>query len=101
TKYKELKLRLLNGTHTLTCGLAFFAGFPTVKDAMQDPGFSRFLTDLMQKEIGPAIPYALKEGEAEAFGAQVIDRFRNPSIEHFWINITLNYTQKIEMRIVA
>ncbi len=101
TKYKELKLRLLNGTHTLTCGLAFFAGFPTVKDAMQDPGFSKFLTDLMQKEIGPAIPYALKEGEAEAFGAQVIDRFRNPSIEHFWINITLNYTQKIEMRIVA
>ena len=29
--YRELKLRLLNGTHTLTCGIAFLAGFDTVK----------------------------------------------------------------------
>lgn len=101
SKYKELKLRLLNGTHTMTCGLAFFAGFKTVKEAMQDPGFSAFLTRMMEEEIGPAIPYPLQAGEAEKFGAQVIDRFRNPSIEHFWLNITLNYTQKIEMRIVA
>lgn len=101
TKYKELKLRLLNGTHTMTCGLAFFAGFKTVKDAMQVPAFSEFLTRMMEEEIGPSIPYPLAPGEAEKFGAQVIDRFRNTAIEHFWLNITLNYTQKIEMRIVA
>src|SRR5690606_24836521 len=32
--YRELKLRLLNGTHTLSCGLAFLSGFNTVKEAM-------------------------------------------------------------------
>jgi tagaturonate reductase len=101
TKYKELKLRLLNGTHTMTCGLAFFAGFKTVKEAMQDTDFANFLTRMMEEEIGPSIPYALAPGEAGKFGSQVIDRFRNPSIEHFWLNITLNFTQKIEMRIVA
>jgi tagaturonate reductase len=29
-KFRELKLRLLNGTHTFTCGLAFLAGFEMV-----------------------------------------------------------------------
>lgn len=101
TKFKELKLRLLNGTHTLTCGLAYLAGFATVKEAMNDADFSTFLSELMFKEVAPSIPYALSKEESEAFGKQVIDRFKNPFIEHFWINITLNYTQKIEMRVVS
>jgi tagaturonate reductase len=101
TKFKELKLRLLNGTHTLTCGLAYLGGFSTVKEAMADDDFSQFLTELMFKEVGPSIPYTLTTEEREEFGKQVVDRFKNPFIEHFWINITLNYTQKIEMRIVS
>jgi tagaturonate reductase len=101
TKFKELKLRLLNGTHTLTCGLAYLGGFSTVKEAMADSEFSQFLTQLMMTEIGPSIPYALSKEERDEFGKQVVDRFKNPYIEHFWINITLNYTQKIEMRIVS
>lgn len=101
TRFKELKLRLLNGTHTLTCGLAYLAGFSTVKEAMNDTDFSAFLSELMFKEIVPSIPYELSKEESEAFGKQVIDRFKNPFIEHFWINITLNYTQKIEMRVVS
>ena len=28
-KFKELKLRILNGTHTFCCGLAVSAGFET------------------------------------------------------------------------
>ena len=101
TRFKELKLRLLNGTHTLTCGLAYLAGFSTVKEAMSDGDFFTFLNELMFKEIVPSIPYALSKEESEAFGREVIDRFKNPFIEHFWINITLNYTQKIEMRVVS
>lgn len=101
TKYKELKLRLLNGTHTLTCGLAFFAGFKTVKEAMADQAFYSFLSRLMTEEIAPSIPYALDSAETDRFAFDVLDRFKNPFIEHFWINITLNFTQKIELRIVS
>jgi succinyl-CoA synthetase alpha subunit len=32
--FRELKLRLLNGSHTFSCGLAFLAGFNTVKEAV-------------------------------------------------------------------
>jgi tagaturonate reductase len=98
--YRELKLRLLNGTHTLSCGLAVLAGFPTVKSAMDDPTFSAFVADLMLKEIAPNIPYDLPLAEARDFGLKVLDRFRNPHIQHQWISITMQYSSKIKMRIV-
>ena len=96
--YRELKLRLLNGTHTLSCGLAFLAGFATVKNAMDDPGFSSFVTDLMLQEIAPSIPYKLPLQEARDFGLKVLDRFRNPHIQHQWISITMQYSSKMKMR---
>jgi len=98
--FKELKLRLLNGTHSLSCAVAFLSGMVSVKEAMDNPVISKFASDLMTNEIARAIPYDLPEGEALAFAGKVLDRFRNPSIEHHWINISLNYTSKIEMRII-
>ncbi|HWK08063.1 MAG TPA: tagaturonate reductase [Puia sp.] len=96
--FRELKLRLLNGTHTLSCGLAFLSGFATVRNAMDDAAFAAFVTDLMLKEIAPAIPYTLPLQEAQDFGMQVLDRFRNPHIQHQWISITMQYSSKMKMR---
>jgi tagaturonate reductase len=98
--FKELKLRLLNGTHTLSCGLAFLAGFDTVKNAMDDAAVSGYIINLMTKEIAPAIPYKVDPKEANEFALKVLDRFRNPNIDHQWISITMNYTSKMEMRVV-
>ncbi|HRP57571.1 tagaturonate reductase [Agriterribacter sp.] len=98
--YRELKLRLLNGTHTLSCGFAFLSGFNTVKDAMEDEAFGQFVHDLMLSEIAPAIPAKVNAEEAERFGLQVLDRFRNPFIKHQWISITMQYTSKVKMRVV-
>ena len=100
TQFKELKLRLLNGTHTLSCGVAFLAGFATVKQAMGDKIIGNFIRQLMLTEIAPAIPYPVAEKESAEFAAKVIDRFSNPTIEHQWISITLNYTSKLKMRVV-
>ena len=97
--FKELKLRLLNGTHSLTCAVAFLSGIVSVKEAMDNPVISNFVKELMTNEIARAIPYPLPENDALTFAGKVLDRFRNPSIEHHWINISLNYTSKLEMRI--
>lgn len=96
--YRELKLRLLNGTHTLSCGLAFLAGCETVKQAMDSEYMSAFITDLMQNELAPAIPYSVDLETAREFGSKVLDRFRNPHIRHRWINITMQYSSKMNMR---
>ena len=98
--YRELKLCLLNGTHTLSCGLAFLAGCSTVKQAMDDEQVSSFISDLMQQEIAPSIPYNVELSTAHGFGAKVLDRFRNPHIKHQWINITMQYSSKMKMRCI-
>ena len=96
--FRELKLRLLNGTHTLSCGLGYLAGFVTVRQAMEDGAFSSFVSDLMLKEIAPAIPYEIPAAQSRDFGLQVLDRFRNPQLQHQWISITMQYTSKMKMR---
>jgi tagaturonate reductase len=97
-RFRERKLRLLNGTHTLSCGLAHLAGFATVSAAMEDPDMEAFIENLMLGEIAPAIPYTLPPGDAERFGRQVLDRFRNPAVEHRWRSITVQYSAKMRMR---
>ncbi|GAB2534938.1 tagaturonate reductase [Spirosoma aerophilum] len=99
--FRELKLRLLNGTHTLSCGLAYLGGFTTVREAMEDEILSTFISRVMLDELIPGIPYDVNEADARRFGAQVLDRFRNPFIEHRWIGITMQYSAKMQMRNVA
>lgn len=96
--FRELKLRMLNGTHTLSCGLAYLAGFGTVKQAMDDATMQTFISQLMLNEIATGIPYDVEPGVSASFGSKVLDRFANPNIEHHWINITMQYTSKMKMR---
>lgn len=96
--YRELKLRLLNGTHILSCGVAFFAGCETVKEAMDNELISSYIIDLMQNEMAPAIPYHVDLKTAQDFGAKVLERFRNPYLNHQWIGISMNYSSKMKMR---
>lgn len=100
-KFRELKLRLLNATHTLSCGLAYLAGFTTVKEAMADSCFRSFVASLMQDEIAPlVVSDTITAEEAGKFAQQVIDRFSNPFIEHAWLSITMQYSSKMQMRTV-
>jgi tagaturonate reductase len=98
--YRELKVRLLNGTHTLTSGIAFLSGIDTVKSAMKNEQLKTYIDGLMAAEIAPAIPYEVSTAQASAFANAVKDRFANPSIEHLWINITLQYSMKMKIRIL-
>jgi tagaturonate reductase len=98
-KYKEFKLRILNGSHSFICGMAFLNGFKYVKDAMNDVEMANTIRGIVMNEIVPSLPYA--ETETIAFAEAVLERFANPFIDHEWRNITLNYTQKMAFRNIA
>jgi tagaturonate reductase len=98
TLFKELKLRLLNGTHTFNCGLAYLAGFNITREAVTDKIFSVFASRLMHQNIAPAIPYAIDPVQKRDYANKVLERFRNPYIDHQWLSITLQYTSKMKMR---
>lgn len=97
--FRELKLRLLNGSHTFSCGLAHLAGFPTVKAAMDDATFTAYIGTLLLQEMVPAVASEnISVPTAKDFAYKVLDRYRNPYIEHLWLSITVQYSSKMKMR---
>jgi tagaturonate reductase len=96
--FRELKLRLLNGTHTLASGRCYLSGLDTVRESMENPATAQYIADVMLNELAPAIPYDVDLIRAREFGNQVLDRFRNPFIRHQLIDITVQYTAKMKMR---
>ncbi|WP_316821772.1 tagaturonate reductase [Pedobacter gandavensis] len=98
--YRELKVRLLNGSHTLTAGIAFLSGIQTVAEAMAEGHLKQYVSTVMHKEIAPAIPYEVAITLSKNFADTVIDRFSNPFIAHSWINITFQYSMKMKVRVI-
>jgi tagaturonate reductase len=97
--FRELKLRLLNGTHSFSCGIAHLAGFGTVREAMNNPHMSSFIHNLAFNEIAGAMSDStISYPDACNFAGKVMDRFKNPFIDHPWINITVQYSSKMKMR---
>ena len=96
--FRELKLRLLNGTHTYCCGLAHLAGFALVREAMNDKLFSSYIKGLVKEIIAAISGNGITKEMANDFANKVLDRFRNPNIDHAWLNITLQYSSKMKMR---
>lgn len=100
TLFRELKLRLLNAVHTMSCGVAFLAGIELVREGMEDKLMADYISGLMKEEIGGAMPYTIEPEVISDYCDKVLDRFRNPHINHLWKNITLNYSDKIRLRCV-
>lgn len=98
TRFKELKLRLLNGTHTFNCGTAFLCGFNITREAVLHPVYGRFTKNLMHHEIAPAIPFPIDDAEKKEFADNVFERFCNPFIDHQWQSITVQVSSKMKMR---
>src|SRR5438874_4965421 len=96
--YRERKLRLLNGAHTATAPLALLAGVRTVREAAEHPRLGAFLRHILFDEIVPATD--LPGEAAVAFAETVIDRFRNPWLDHEWRVIAANQTAKLRARVV-
>ena len=94
--YRERKLRLLNGTHTMMVPVGMLAGLETVGECMEDPLLGAFVQELMLREVLPGLPADIP-GAAE-FAGQVLDRFRNPFLRHQLRDISLQQTTKMKAR---
>jgi len=100
SQFKELKLRILNGSHTLLCAKAIAEGFETVYLAMSDPKFKKYAEELIFEEILPSLPKDIKKEDKLSFAKDVIDRFSNPNIEHKWTSIAVQYPMKLTIRVL-
>ena len=98
-QFKELKLRMLNASHTFSCGVSMLAGMEFVKDSMNHEAIKTFISQLALEEIANAITGdKISTSEADAFGKAVLDRFANPFLEHKWVSISAQFTLKMKIR---
>ncbi|MFV0505061.1 MAG: tagaturonate reductase [Lachnospirales bacterium] len=98
TPYKSRKVRILNGGHTSTVLSAYICGFKTVGEMMNCESFNSLLTNILYDEVIPTLD--LPKDDLTNFAASVFDRFKNPFIEHFLMDISLNSTSKYKVRVV-
>lgn len=94
--YRERKVRVLNGAHTITVPAALLAGLETVRDAVDDDRLGRFMRRVILDEIVPG----LAAPDSDAFAHEVLARFSNPYIRHSLVDITLYGTTKMRVRVV-
>jgi len=94
--YKERKVGILNGLHTALVPVAYLAGLDTVGAAMNDKQIASFVDRLLHEEIIPSLD--MDKNDLINFSNEVINRFKNPYIEHFLMSISLNSFSKFKSR---
>lgn len=96
--YKERKVGILNGAHTSMVPVAYLYGIDTVRESIEDKVVGRYIRDVIFEEIIPALD--MEKEELISFAGSVIDRFRNPFIEHKLMSISLNSMSKFKSRVL-
>lgn len=98
TPYALRKVRILNGAHTALVAKAMPAGFSTVREAVEDSRIGSWLRDLLFQEIVPTVGARVED--AEGFAHEVLERFRNPFVEHRLADIALHHEDKMRARLL-
>jgi fructuronate reductase len=98
--YEEMKLRLLNASHSCIAYLGYLAGCETVADTMADPDFARFVRALMDEEVTPTL-HLPPGADVEGYKTALIARFANTALRHRTWQIAMDGSQKLPQRLLA
>ena len=94
--YRDRKVTLLNGAHTVLAPVAYLYGLNTVREGAENPLIGAFLEKITTEELMPSLD--LPRDELESFAAAVMERFKNPYIRHQLTGIMLNSFSKYKTR---
>jgi fructuronate reductase len=98
--FENMKLRLLNGSHSALAYLGYLGGHETIGNCSADPAYRRFVEALWREEIIPVTPPPPATNLAE-YGASLLARYDNPAIRHRTWQIAMDGSQKLPQRILA
>lgn len=95
--YEKMKLRMLNGAHSMLAYAGFINGKTYVRDVMQDAN----MAELVAKHIAAAARTLdpLPEINLSDYAHDLAERFSNPNIAHETYQIAMDGSQKLPQRI--
>lgn len=95
--FETMKLRMLNGSHSLLAYLGALAGIETVFEGVSQPALRAFLRRYMLEEAAPTLD--MPEGtDLVAYADSLLTRFANDSLRHRLQQIAMDGSQKLPQR---
>lgn len=79
TLFENMKLSLLNASHTLLSYPSFLAGYRKVDKAMGDERITKLVRQFMDKDITPYVPQP-PHTDLENYKQTLVERFANPIV---------------------
>lgn len=98
--FEQLKLRMLNGAHSLLAYLGALRGYDTIAEAVADEELAEAARRLMAEDVEPTLtgPPGL---DVRDYGRQVIERFANPALRHRTTQVAMDGSQKLPLRLLG
>lgn len=96
--YEKMKLRMLNGAHSMLAYSGYIAGHAYVRDVMEDAALTRLVARQMEAAARTLDP--VPGVDLAAYKADLLARFANPAIAHQTYQIAMDGTQKLPQRLV-
>lgn len=96
--YEEMKLRMLNGSHSFLAYLGYLAGYAHISDCMQDTHFVNAARRLMLAEQAPTLQ--VRDLDLTHYADSLLARYRNTALKHRTWQIAMDGTQKLPQRML-
>ncbi|KFC81331.1 mannitol dehydrogenase family protein [Buttiauxella agrestis] len=94
--YEEMKLRMLNGSHSFLAYLGYLAGYQHISECMQDENYRRTAHGLMLQEQAPTLK--VQGVDLAKYADSLIARYTNPALRHRTWQIAMDGSQKLPQR---
>ncbi|UXY08881.1 mannitol dehydrogenase family protein [Kosakonia sp. ML.JS2a] len=96
--FEEMKLRMLNGSHSFLAYLGYLAGYQHINECMEDDNYRRAAHALMLKEQAPTLK--VKGVDLAHYADLLIARYSNTALRHRTWQIAMDGSQKLPQRML-
>ncbi|RXW29000.1 fructuronate reductase [Enterobacter ludwigii] len=96
--WEQMKLRMLNGSHSFLAYLGYLAGYAHINECMEDTAFREAARRLMLDEQAPTL--RIRDVDLTAYADSLLERFANPALQHRTWQIAMDGSQKLPQRML-
>ncbi len=96
--FEEMKLRMLNGSHSFLAYLGYLAGYQHINECMEDDNYRRAAHTIMLAEQAPTLK--VKGVDLAHYADLLIARYSNTALRHRTWQIAMDGSQKLPQRML-
>ncbi|GBU13728.1 NAD-dependent D-mannonate oxidoreductase [Enterobacterales bacterium] len=96
--FEQMKLRMLNGSHSFLAYLGYLAGYQHIDECMEDAHYKQAAHRLMLQEQAPTL--SVEGVDLKAYADSLITRYCNTVLKHRTWQIAMDGTMKLPQRML-